>query len=83
MPDCQRTIACTPNNAAQMQAIVKSQPALLNVVKSLQTQGLFPGLRGLSITLTGSPEFVQQGLDALTPLPVDSIERNLPALKGP
>jgi hypothetical protein len=72
MPDCQRTIACTPENAAQMQAFVKSQPVLLNVVKSLQRQGIFPGLRGLSITLTGSPEFIQQGLDALLPTSEDS-----------
>lgn len=62
-----KTIRCTPENAAQMQQVVKNWPELHALVKDLQAQGLFPGLRGLQITLTGSPGSLAAGLDALTP----------------
>lgn len=62
----EKTIACTPANAAQMQRLVKSWPELHALVQHLQAQELFPGLRGLSITLTGSDEHVARGLDAPT-----------------
>ena len=61
----EKTIACTPANAAQMQRLVKAWPELHALVQHLQAQELFPGLRGLSITLTGSDEHVARGLGAL------------------
>lgn len=62
-----RTIACTPANAAHMQQVVKHWPELHSLVQDLQEQDLFPGLRGLRVTLTGAPEQVALGLDALAP----------------
>ena len=61
-----RTIRCTPDNAREMQQVVKNWPELHALVQSLQAQDLFPGLRGLSITLTGPESFVSGGLGALT-----------------
>lgn len=58
-----RVIRCTPDNAAQIQQFVKQTPEVLALVKSLQSVGLFPGLRGLQITLTGTQEQVDRGLD--------------------
>jgi hypothetical protein len=62
-----RTIRCTPENAAQMQQVVKNWPELHNLVKSLQEQNLFPGLRNLQITITGSETTCAKGLGALLP----------------
>ena len=57
-----RVIRCTPENAPEVRALVKRWPQLNTLVTSLQTQGVFPGLRGLQITLKGSEEFVGKGL---------------------
>lgn len=62
-----RTIRCTPDNAKEMAAVVKAWPELHDLVRDLQGAGLFPGLRGLEITLTGSEELVGKGLGALLP----------------
>lgn len=62
-----RTISCTPANAAQMQRVVKAWPELHDLVQGLQAQDLFPGLRAIRITLTGSDEHVAKGLGALLP----------------
>lgn len=62
-----RTIPCTAENAAQMQRVVKSWPELHDLVQSLQAQDLFPGLRAVRITLTGSEEHCAKGLGALLP----------------
>lgn len=59
-----RVIRCTADNAKQFQQIVKNDPELLNLVQSLQAQNLFPGLRAMTITITGSPEVLAKGLDA-------------------
>ena len=59
-----RRISCGEHNAAQFQRIVKTTPELLELVKSLQAQRLFPGLKAMSITVTGPPELVAKGLDA-------------------
>jgi hypothetical protein len=59
-----RTIRCNADNAAEFQALVKSDPELLAIVKHLQASGLFPGLRAMSITLTGSAAQQAQGLAA-------------------
>ena len=60
-----RTLRCTPENAREMQQIVRNWPELHALVQSLQAQGVFPGLRALSITLTGSAELVGKGLAAV------------------
>ena len=62
-----RTIACTPANAADFQRLVKSWPELHTLVQSLQAQGVFPGLRSLSVTLSGPPDALAQGLAAILP----------------
>jgi len=48
-----------------MAAAVKAWPALHALVQHLQAQDLFPGLRAMRITLTGSEAFVSQGLGAI------------------
>ena len=66
-PLATRTIRCTPDNAREMQQVVKNWPELHALVQSLQAQDLFPGLRGLTVTLTGPESFVGKGLGALIP----------------
>ena len=60
-----KVIRCTPENAAQVQAIVKNWPQLHTLVKDLQAAGHFAGLRSLQFTLTGSESYVGKGLGAL------------------
>jgi len=60
-----RVIPCTQDNARAMQQAVKVWPELHALVQDLQAQDLFPGLRGLRITLTGSAAFVDKGLHAI------------------
>lgn len=62
-----RVIRCTEENAKELAAVVKHWPELHDLVRSLQGAGLFPGLRALQITLTGSEEMVGKGLVALLP----------------
>lgn len=62
-----RTIRCTPENARDMQQVVKNWPELHDLVQSLQAHDLFPGLRALQITLTGPQEHLDKGLAALLP----------------
>ena len=62
-----RTIRCSPDNAAAMQRLVKRWPELHAHVQALQAADLFPGLRCLSVTLTGSAEWVAGGVDAIQP----------------
>ena len=66
-PLATRTIRCTPDNAREMQQVVKNWPELHALVQHLQAQDLFPGLRGLTVTLTGPESFVGKGLGALIP----------------
>ena len=63
-----RTIRCTPDNARDMQQMVKQWPQLHDLVQNLQAQGMFPGLRALSVTLTGPAEFVAGGIGAINQL---------------
>lgn len=63
----ERVIRCTPENVGDMRALIKRWPQLDTLVHGLQGQGVFPGLRGLQITLTGSDEWVGQGLGAVAP----------------
>ena len=63
-----RTIRCTPDNARDMQQMVKQWPELHALVQDLQAQGVFPGLRGLSVTLTGPELFLSKGVAAVNDL---------------
>ena len=67
-PAATRTIRCTPDNARDMQQMVKQWPELHALVQDLQAQGVFPGLRGLSVTLTGPELFLSKGVAAVTEL---------------
>ena len=60
-------IRCTPENAGEMRALVQRWPELNDLVKGLQAQGLFPGLRALQITLTGDEKQVAKGLAGVMP----------------
>ena len=64
-PVATRTIRCTPDNAREMQQMVKQWPELHALVKDLQAHNLFPGLRGLSVTLTGPQSFLAKGIGAV------------------
>ena len=64
-PAVKKVIRCTPENARDMQQAVKAWPELHALVQHLQEQDLFPGLRALSITLTGSEALVGKGLAAV------------------
>lgn len=61
----QAVIGCTADNAAEFRAAIKRWPQLHGLVTGLQQSGLFPGMRCMQITLTGSPEFVGKGLAAI------------------
>lgn len=67
-PAASRTIRCTKDNAAEMQRLVKNCPGMLALVQHLQANNLFPGLRSVSITLTGPESFVAGGLGAVREL---------------
>lgn len=63
--NAKRVIRCTPENAGEFRGLVASWPELNQLVTGLQSQNLFPGLRSLTITLTGSDEWVGKGLGAI------------------
>ena len=67
-PLASRTIRCTPDNARDMQQMVKQWPDLHDLVQHLQAQNLFPGLRGLTVTLNGPESFVAGGIGAVNAL---------------
>ena len=64
-PLAKKVIRCTPDNAREMAAAVKAWPELHDLVKVLQAQDLFPGLRSLRITITGDEQLLAQGLGAV------------------
>lgn len=66
-PSSTRVIRCTEENVTEFRQVVKAWPELYDLVKGLQEQNLFPGLRAMQITLTGSAEHVGKGLAALLP----------------
>lgn len=71
MMDCQpveKVIRCTEENAPEFKQALRDWPELGTLCRDLMAQGVFPGLRGLQITLTGSPEGVAQGLGAIPAL---------------
>ena len=58
-------IACTAANQAEFRAALQRWPAFEGLAREMHQQGLLDGLRGCSFTLTGSAEFVAQGLHAI------------------
>lgn len=45
------TIRATPENAPLMRKLVADWPELNNCIESLREQGMFPGLRAMTITV--------------------------------
>ncbi|MDM0003904.1 hypothetical protein QTI51_04025 [Variovorax sp. J22G73] len=61
-----RVIRCTESNAAEFLGLVNGWPELRALVRALRAEpDLFPGLRGMQITLTGTPEWVAKGMGAI------------------
>lgn len=52
-PVARARLRCTAENAAEMRDLVRSWPEMSALVASLQDQGVFPGLRGLTVEITG------------------------------
>ena len=63
----ERVIRCTPDNAPEFRDLIKRWPELSDLVRGLQAQGLFPGLRAMQIRLTGGDEWVGKGVAAIQP----------------
>lgn len=59
-----RRILCTEENAKEVQALVKRDADLLALVKGLQEQGMFPGLRAMVFTIEGDEQTIAKGLAA-------------------
>jgi len=59
-----RTIRCTEENAKAFQDLVKADAELLDLVQQLKAQDMFPGLRAMSITITGDEQTLVKGLGA-------------------
>lgn len=69
--DCQqvkKTIRCTEDNLPEFKQALHDWPELNSLCRDLIAQGVFPGLRSMQITLSGSPEIVAQGLGAIPAL---------------
>lgn len=60
-----RVLRPTLETAGQWRAAIARWPELAGLIRQTQAQGLFPGLRALRITLTGAPQWVAKGLDAI------------------
>jgi hypothetical protein len=60
-----RVIRCTESNAGAFRGLVAGWPELKALVLDLQAQDLFPGLRGMHVTLAGAPAWVAKGLAAI------------------
>lgn len=55
------TVRCTSDNAAQFRELVNSWPELHTLVRELQGQDLFPGLRSLQATVSSADNADLQG----------------------
>ena len=62
MEQAQQKIRCTQENAHEVRALMARWPEFGGLVRSLHKGGLIDGLRSVQITLTGSQEFVANGL---------------------
>ena len=60
-----KTIRCTQDNAHEVRALMARWPEFGGLVRSLHKGGLIDGLRSVQITLTGSENFMTQGLAAV------------------
>ncbi len=61
-----RVLRCTEVNADEFLRLVNGWPELKALVRELRSvPDLFPGLRGMQVTLTGTPEWVAKGLGAI------------------
>lgn len=60
-----RVIRCTEVNAHEFKAFIRRWPELRTLVLGLQAADLFPGLRGMQVTLVGGPEWVSRGVAAV------------------
>ncbi|WP_445287684.1 hypothetical protein [Variovorax atrisoli] len=58
----ERVIRCNESNAPEFLAMVNRWPDLKALVRTLREADLFPGLRGMQVTLTGTPAWVSEGL---------------------
>lgn len=58
-------IACTQDNVQEFREVVKAWPEVHDLVKSLQAQGLFPGLRAMRITPLGDAKTLGDVLASL------------------
>ena len=67
MEQAQQKIRCTQENAHEVRALMARWPEFGGLVRSLHKGGLIDGLRSVQITLTGSQEFVANGLAAVRP----------------
>lgn len=63
-PVYRRTIRCTEANAAEFRQLIKSDEELQGIVQQLQAQDMFPGLRAVSVTISGDEATLQRGLQA-------------------
>lgn len=66
-----RVIHCTPDNVAEVRALVRRWPTLNTLVETLQAKDLFPGLRSLQITITGSEEWLGAVMPENAPMAAD------------
>lgn len=67
-PPVKKTIRCTEENLHEFKQALRDWPELGTLCRDLIAQGVFPGLRSLQITLTGTKEGVAQGLGAIPAL---------------
>lgn len=61
----ERTIRCSEANTPEFAALVNGWPELKALVRSLRALDLFPGLRGLQLTLKGPRDWVALGMAAV------------------
>lgn len=77
--DClpvKKTLRCTEENLPEFKQALRDWPELGTFCRDLIAQGVFPGLRSLQITLTGTPEGVAQGLGAIPALIASKAAKN-------
>jgi hypothetical protein len=67
-PPVKKTIRCTEENLPEFKQALRDWPELSTLCRDLIAQGVFPGLRSLQITLTGTPKGVAHGLGSIPAL---------------
>mgnify|MGYP007078070861 CR=1 FL=1 len=69
-------IKATPENAHLMREVIAGWPELNSCIKSLRKQGLFPGMRAMTLTDDAGRSLEQLALDSSTHKPVDLPDAN-------